>query len=74
MQSVINSTCCSIAIGTFVKTEGLPGPVIVKKLGKPGICKPRNVKGPFFHKSLRLSFFYQQYLSPVKLPLLHHIQ
>ena len=59
-----------MAIGTFVKTEGLPGPVIVKKLGKPGICKPRNVKGPFFHKSLRLSFFFPTISIASKAPVI----
>ena len=41
MQSVIHSTCCSIATGMLVSTEGLPGPVTVKRFGKPGTCSPR---------------------------------
>ncbi len=41
MQSVIQSTCCSIATGMLVSTEGLPGPVMVNRLGKPATCRPR---------------------------------
>ena len=41
MQSVIQSTCCSMATGMLVSTEGLPGPVIVNRFGKPGTCRPR---------------------------------
>ena len=35
MQSVIHSTCCSIETGMFDSTDGLCGPVMVKKFGKP---------------------------------------
>ena len=30
----MKSTCCSIAVTIFARTEGLPGPVIVKRFGK----------------------------------------
>ena len=34
MQSVIQLTCCSIEGIILDKTDGLPGPVIVKRFGK----------------------------------------
>ena len=39
-QLVIHSTCCSIATGMLVSTDGLPGPVMVNRLGKPATCRP----------------------------------
>ena len=41
MQSAIQSTCCSMVGSMLVSTEGLPGPVMVKRLGKPAIASPR---------------------------------
>ena len=41
MQSVIHSTCCSIDTGMFDSTDGLCGPVMLKKLGKPAIEMPK---------------------------------
>ena len=41
MQSVIQSTCCSIDTGILVRTDGLPGPVMVNIFGKFGIASPR---------------------------------
>ena len=41
MQSAIQSTCCSIAWIMLASTEGLPGPVMVNKLGKPAEAIPR---------------------------------
>src|SRR3954467_14983724 len=35
MQSASQSTCCSIAWIMLASTEGLPGPVIMNRLGKP---------------------------------------
>ena len=35
----------------FDSTDGLPGPVIVKKFGKPTVIKPRYVIGPWAHFS-----------------------
>src|SRR4029453_13396875 len=46
MQSAIHSTCCSIDGSMLVSTDGLPGPVMVKKLGKPARGRPREVLGP----------------------------
>ena len=40
-QSAIHSTCCSIETSMFDKTEGEPGPVTVKRLGKPATCGGR---------------------------------
>ena len=40
-QSAIHSTCCSIEGSMLLSTEGLPGPVIVNRLGKPAIATPR---------------------------------
>ena len=41
MQSAIHSTCCSIDGSMLVSTDGLPGPVMVKRLGKPAMVRPR---------------------------------
>ena len=41
MQSAIQSTCCSIAWIMLASTDGLPGPVMVKRLGKPAVATPR---------------------------------
>ena len=41
MQSAIQSTCCSMQTIMLASTEGLPGPVIVNRLGKPAIESPR---------------------------------
>ena len=35
MQSAIQSTCCSIDTAMFDSTDGLPGPVIMNRFGKP---------------------------------------
>ena len=35
----------------FESTDGLPGPVMVKKLGKPTVVSPRYVEGPSAHFS-----------------------
>ena len=40
-QSLIQSTCCSIDTIMLLNTDGLPGPVTVKKLGKPTTLRPR---------------------------------
>ena len=34
------------------RTDGLPGPVIVNRFGKPATCRPRKVFGPSSHTSL----------------------
>src|SRR4249919_1111700 len=41
MQSAIQSTCCSIDGSMLVSTDGLPGPVMVNRLGKPTTVRPR---------------------------------
>src|SRR6185503_6696691 len=40
-QSPIQSTCCSIDTIMFDSTDGLPGPVMVKKFGNPAVVRPR---------------------------------
>ena len=40
-QSVIQSTCCSMDTIMFDSTDGLPGPVIMNRLGKPATVRPR---------------------------------
>ena len=35
MQSAIQSTCCSIETTMLLSTDGLPGPVIMNRFGKP---------------------------------------
>ena len=40
-KSAIQSMCCSIDTGMLLRTEGLPGPVIMNKLGNPAACNPR---------------------------------
>ena len=49
MQSVIQLTCCSIEGIIFDKTEGLPGPVTVNKLGKLVIPIPKYDLAPPSH-------------------------
>lgn len=41
MQSVIHSACCSIDRIMLEKTDGLPGPVTVNRLGNPATISPR---------------------------------
>ena len=53
--SRIQSTCCSIDTIMFDNTDGLPGPVIMYKLGKPTEVRPRYVSGPFSHLSFRVT-------------------
>ncbi len=40
-QSLIHSTCCSMETVMFESTEGLPGPVIMKRFGNPTEVRPR---------------------------------
>ena len=35
-----------MATGMFMSTDGLPGPVIVNRLGKPATWRPSIVRGP----------------------------
>ena len=35
-------------------TDGLPGPVIMNRLGNPTVVSPRYVIGPWSHLSLRV--------------------
>ena len=51
MQSATHSTCCSIEVAMLLGTDGLPGPVIMNRLGKPLVCTPRYVTGPADHFS-----------------------
>ena len=39
--SAMKSTCCSIDTDMFDSTDGLPGPVIMNRLGKPTLNRPR---------------------------------
>ena len=50
-QSATHSTCCSIDTAMFDSTDGLPGPVIMKKFGNPTDIRPRYVSGPAAHRS-----------------------
>ena len=52
-QSATQSTCCSIDTVMFDRTEGLPGPVSMKKFGNPAVMRPRYVDGPDAHFSWR---------------------
>jgi hypothetical protein len=54
MQSAIQSTCCSIETIMLLSTDGLPGPVIANRLGKPATASPRYVRGPSAHASCRV--------------------
>ncbi len=40
-QSAIQSTCCSMDTIMLLSTDGLPGPVIVNRFGKPATVRPR---------------------------------
>src|SRR5512135_3821791 len=48
-QALTQSTCCSIDTTMFDRTDGLPGPVMVKKFGKPLVIRPRYCFGPSAH-------------------------
>src|SRR5690349_12387651 len=50
-HSVIHSTCCSIEGSILVRTDGLPGPVIMNRFGKPADIRPRYARGPADHFS-----------------------
>jgi len=39
--SATHSTCCSIDTGNVRRTDGLCGPVMAKRLGKPATAMPR---------------------------------
>ena len=41
MQSLIQSTCCSMETIMLLSTDGLPGPVTRNRLGNPAIARPR---------------------------------
>ena len=41
MKSAMKSMCCSMLTGMLLRTEGLPGPVIMNMLGKPATWRPR---------------------------------
>src|ERR1044071_8665256 len=49
MVPAIHSTCCSIETGMLLRTEGLPGPVIMNMFGNPAVEIPRYVLGPAAH-------------------------
>ena len=40
-RSTTQSACCSIDTVMFENTDGLPGPVIMNRLGKPATVSPR---------------------------------
>src|SRR5260370_7852780 len=46
MQSAIHSTCCSMLGSMLGSTEGLPGPVMANRLGKPAVATPRYTPAP----------------------------
>ena len=39
----------------FDSTDGLPGPVIMKRFGKPTVIRPRYVSGPAAHFSFSVT-------------------
>src|SRR6188472_3807759 len=53
MHPATQSTCCSIETAMFDKTDGLPGPVSMKKFGNPAVMSPRYVDGPADHFLVR---------------------
>ena len=55
MASPIQSTCCSIDTIMLENTEGLAGPVMVKKFGNPATVRPRYVRVPSAHFSFSVS-------------------
>ena len=40
-QPAIQSTCCSIDGTMLESTDGLPGPVMMNRFGKPAVASPR---------------------------------
>ena len=51
MIRATKSTCCSIDTGMLDSTDGLCGPVMVNRFGKPALIRPRYVRGPSAHFS-----------------------
>ena len=49
MQAEIQLTCCSIDGTMLDSTDGLPGPVMMNRFGKPAVATPRYVRGPSAH-------------------------
>ena len=41
MQLLAHSTCCSMETTMLLSTEGLPGPVMMNRFGKPATMMPR---------------------------------
>ena len=41
MRPAIHSTFCSIATGMLDSTDGLCGPVMMNRFGKPRVVRPR---------------------------------
>ena len=55
MRSLTQSTCCSIDTAMLDSTDGLPGPVIRNRFGKPAVIRPRYVSGPSSHCSFNVT-------------------
>ena len=51
MQSAIHSTFCSMDWTMLLSTDGLPGPAMMWRLGKPAVATPSSDRGPSFHFS-----------------------
>ena len=68
--SRIQSTCCSIDTIMLENTDGLPGPVIMYRLGKPTDVRPRYVSGPFSHLFLRVTPFFPVMLAFTMAPVI----
>jgi hypothetical protein len=49
--AAIQSTCCSMETIMLLITDGLPGPVMVNRFGKPAMPRPSSVRGPSAHLS-----------------------
>src|SRR5215469_12279044 len=64
------STCCSIDTVMFDSTEGLPGPVRMKKFGNPEVMSPRYVDGPASHFSLSDKPSRQATFAPTRGPVM----
>ena len=71
MQFVIQLTCCSICTGTFVKTDGLPGPLTINKFGKFGTRRPKKLLGPLLQNLDKFIPFFQLYLVLKLIQLMH---
>src|SRR5579863_1264292 len=53
-HAAIQFACCSMHGSMLLNTDGLPGPVMMNRLGNSAVASPRYVRGPSLHLSFSL--------------------